>query len=346
MEVLVTGGNGYVGHHLVDALLARGDRVRVLVLPGEDVSSLVARDVDVHVGDVCRPETLTAPMRAVDGVVHLAAMMHVWRPLHEYRAVNVSGSEHVCRAAMAAGVHRVVHMSSSSVYGMTGPLPYVETSPLAPFPDPYPVSKAEGDHLVLRLAAEEGVPAVVLRPDQIFGPGDRLHFAATAARVQAGRGIVVGRGDNLVPLVYVTDVVDALLLALEHPAAVGEAFNVTATTPLTQQQFLDAIAAEMGAAPVRLRVPQGLLAAAAAIAERVPTGRLTWDRPPLTRLGVAFLGADVRCSGEKARARLGFVPRVSLSEGVRLTAAWVRDPEPVHAATVAHLATATAGGTS
>ena len=104
MDVLVTGGNGFVGHHLVEALLDRGERVRVLALPEEDASGLERRGVAVHRGDICRPETLAAPMHGADAVIHLAAMMHVWRPLRDYRAVNVDGTEHVCKAALAAGV--------------------------------------------------------------------------------------------------------------------------------------------------------------------------------------------------------------------------------------------------
>jgi nucleoside-diphosphate-sugar epimerase len=322
VDILVTGGNGYVGHHLVSTLLDRGDTVRVLALPGEDVSWLEARGVAVHRGDICRPDTLAAPMQGVEGVLNLAAMMHVWRPLREYRAVNVTGSENVARAALAGGARPLVPMSASSVYGMARCGPVDETFPLAPFPDPYPISKAEGDELVQRMVADAGLPAVIVRPDQIFGPGDRLHFAGIAARLRAGRSIVVGRGDNFFPLVYVSDVVQGLLLALDHEHAVGEAFNITNDAPLTQQEFLQAIASEIDAPPPRFHAPYHALYAAAWAAERVPAGKYTWNRPPLTRLGVAFLATDIRFSIDKARARLGYAPRVSLREGVRLAAAW------------------------
>ena len=201
MDVLVTGGNGFVGRHVVEALLDRGERVRVLALPGEDASWLEERGVAVHRGDICRRETLTVPMQGVEAVLHLAAMMDVWRPLRDYVAVNVAGTENVCRAALAAGVRRLVHMSSSSVYGMDWDVRVEENFALSPFPDPYPLSKAEGDTLVQRMIAEDGLPATIIRPDQIFGPGDRLHFGRTADRLRAGRAIVVGRGDNALPLV-------------------------------------------------------------------------------------------------------------------------------------------------
>jgi nucleoside-diphosphate-sugar epimerase len=319
VDVLVTGGNGFVGRNLVDALLARGDRVRVLALPDEDVGGLEERGVAVFRGDVCRSETLHDPMRGVQGVVHLAAMMHVWRPLADYHAVNVVGTANVARAVLAAGARRLVHMSSSSVYGRSRRLPVDESFPLAPFDDPYPVTKAAGDRLVRDLAAAEGLPVVVLRPDQIFGPGDRLHFGATVARVRSGRGIVVGRGTNAIPLVYVADVVTALMLGLDRDGVTGEAFNITNDAPLTQREFLDAIASAIGVPPPRRTVPYHALYAAACVAERIPISEYTWVRPPLTRLGVAFLGTDARFSIDKARAWLGFEPRVPLREAVRLT---------------------------
>ena len=341
MEVLVTGGNGFVGHHVVQALLDRGDPVRVLALPSEDTAALEQRGVAVHRGDICRPETLATAMQGVDRVIHLAAMMHVWRPIRDYLAVNVTGTEHVCRAALAAGVDRVVHMSSSSVYGMPTGQIADETFPLAPFDDPYAVSKAASERLVQQIIASDGLHAVILRPDQIFGPGDQLHFGQMADRLRAGRAIVVGRGDNAMPLVYVSDVVQALLLALDHERAPGETFNITNDEPLTQEELLRSIAQEIGAKPPRVHVPFGPLYAAASVAERLSSWTRSHHRPPITRFGVAFNARDVRFSIDKARNLLGYAPRVPLREGVRRTAAWYMTSTP--APMIAHSVESAAG---
>jgi nucleoside-diphosphate-sugar epimerase len=324
MEVLLTGGNGFVGRHVVSALQARGDSVRVLALPSEDTRWLEERGVAVHRGDIRRPDALIAPMDGVDGVLHLAAMMDVWRPMADYHAVNVTGTENVCRAALAAGARRVVHMSSSSVYGIALGRPADEAAPLTPFPDPYPITKAAGDLLVQGMIAEERLPGVIVRPDQIFGPGDHLHFGQMAERLRAGKGIVVGSGDNALPFVYVTDAVQGLLLALDHERALGRAYNITSDGPLTQQQLLDAIAHEIGARPPRLHIPYRALYAAGYAAERLATLVPSSRRPPITRLGVAFFGTDNRYVIDRARRQLGYAPRVALREGVRLAAAWYR----------------------
>jgi nucleoside-diphosphate-sugar epimerase len=324
-EILVTGGNGFVGRHVVSALQDRGDKVRVLALPTEDAGPLEERGIRVHRGDIRRPETLVAPMRGTDGVLHLAAMMDVWRPMADYHAVNVTGTENVCRAALAAGVPRLVHMSSSSVYGMALGRPADERFPLSPFRDPYPLTKAAADKAVQRMIMEDQLPAVIVRPDQIFGPGDQLHFGRMADRLRAGRSIIVGAGDNALPLVYVADVVQGLLLALDHERAVGQAYNLTNDRPLTQEQFLRAIAREVGASPPRLHIPYRALYAAGYVAERLARLASSWRRPPITRLGVAFAGTDNRYGIDKARRELGFTPRVDLDDGVRLTAGWYRE---------------------
>lgn len=331
-EILVTGGDGFVGRHVVSALRDRGDTVRVLALPGEETSALEERGVAIHRGDIRRLDDLAGPMAGVDRVLHLAALMDVWRPMEEYHAVNVTGAENVCRAALAAGVSRIVHMSSSSVYGMALGRPAHENFPLAPFRDPYPVTKAAGDMAVQRMIARDRLPAVIVRPDQIFGPGDRLHFGRMADRLRAGRGIIVGSGDNALPLVYMSDVVQGLLLALDHEGAVGRAYNITNDSPLTQKQFLHAIARAIGAPPPRLRVPYRALYAAGYAAERLASPIAARARPPITRLGVAFLGTHNEYAIGRARRELGYEPRVDLRDGVRSAAAWYREGDRAHPA--------------
>lgn len=322
MKALVTGASGLLGHHLITALQERDAAVRALVLPAEDASRLAARNVELYRGDVRDPQTLLAPMQGVDVVFHLAGMMGVWRPMRDYYDVNVRGAEYVGRAALAAGVGRLVHISSWTVYGMDLGKPAAEDFPLAPFQEPYAVTKAEGDRVVQRLISEEQLPAVIVRPGTFFGPEDRLHFGRMADRLRAGKGVIVGSGRNALPFVYVTDVVQGLMLAAMHPRAVGQAFNISNDQPLTQEEMLDAIAAELGVAPPRLHVPYRALYAAAFVAERLGAVLRPRHQPPVTRLGAKLFGTDNRHSINKARAELGYEPRVRLREGVRIAAAW------------------------
>lgn len=330
MDILVTGGNGLLGQHLIPALEARGDTVRVLALPSEDVNALERRGTSVVRGDITQPLTLARATAGVEAVLHLAGMMGVWRPIGDYHAVNVKGTENVCRAALAAGVRRVVHVSSWTVYGMAWDTPAREDFLLRPFPEPYAITKAAGDTCVQQMIVDERLPAVIVRPGTFFGPGDRLHFQRMADRVAAGRAVIVGRGDNALPFVYVTDVVQGLLRALDCEEAVGQAYNISNDQPLTQRGFLEAIAEELGAAPPRIHIPYRALYAAGYLAERAATVTRSRQQPVLTRLGVKLFGTDNRHSIAKARRQLGYEPGVSLREGVRLSANWYRQQATLH----------------
>ena len=163
MELLITGGNGFVGRNLIMALQERGDSTRVLALPSEDTTWLEKRGVKIFRGDVCQPDTLIAPMRGVDGVFHLAAMTGVWRPMRDYYAVNVNGTGKVCREALRAGVSRIIHISSVMVYNTAIGRPVTEDDSLDPLDEPYCKTKAEGDKLVQRMIIEDHLPAVIIR---------------------------------------------------------------------------------------------------------------------------------------------------------------------------------------
>jgi nucleoside-diphosphate-sugar epimerase len=216
--------------------------------------------------------------------------------------------------------------------------PASELTPLTPLKEPYAVTKAVGDALVQRLIAEEGLPAVIIRPGTIFGPGDRLNFGRIANGLRSRRWITIGSGRNALPFVYVTDVVQGLLLALDSNEAEGQAYNITNDRPLTQGDAWCAIAEAVGARPPRIRVPYRLLYAVACASERIGTlGGYRFD-PLVTRHGVTLFGGDNRHSIEKARRELGYVPRVPLREGVGLAGAWYRSDNPVRAAPVPSMA--------
>lgn len=327
MDILITGGNGFLGRHLISALQERGDRVRVLVLPAEDTRWLERHDVTVFRGDILDPDTLVAPMRGAEGLFHLAAMLGAWGALQTYSAVNVLGTANVCLAAMGAGVSRVVHISSAMVYDMASSRPAAEDDVPAPLDEPYSLTKAQGDLLVQRLIREDHLPAVILRPGTLIGPGDRLNFGRMADRLRAGKGVVIGRGNNAIPLFSIADMVQGLLLALDAEQAAGKIYNIGTDQPLTQAGYLSLIAQEIGAPAPRLRVPYTALFTAAHIAERlaaVSKGRIP---PFLTRHGVKLYGANNLMSIDKARRELGYAPRVSVAEAVRMACDWYQHPD-------------------
>lgn len=324
MKILVTGATGFLGSNLVPALKERGHSVRALVLPSENATPLEEHGVAIYRGNVLQPETLAEPVRGVDAVFHLVALMATWAPLSTHYAVHVTGAANVCAAVQAAGVPRLIHVSSAITYTPGMPQPIREDYPQEPVHEPHAVTKAQGDKLVQRLIAEEHLPAVIIRPEAMFGPGDRINFPRIADRLQSGKGIIIGSGRNAVPFVFVSDVVQGLLLALDHERAVGQAYNITNDETMTQEEFLCAIADEVGAPRPRLHVPYRPLFAAAYVAEHIATLTGYRSEPLVTRHGVQMFGSDNHLSIDKARRELGYAPQVPLREGIRLTAAWYR----------------------
>lgn len=320
MRVLMTGATGLLGSHLLQGFQQRGEQIRALVLPVENAEKLIARGVEVVRGDITDASTLPAAVEGVDIIIHLAGMMGVNRPFAEYRMVNVTGTENLYRAAQAAGVRRFVHTSSHTVYGLGHGRFLTENDPLRPDPDPYSLTKAEGDRLLQRLMQDSKIETVILRPGTFFGPGDRLHYGRMAWRVKNGKGLIIGRGNNALPFCYVTDVAQGFLLAAYHEKAPGNIYNITNDRPMTQQEIFNAIADDVNVKHPSLHLPYRPLYFGGIVAEKV--AKLTHSKPILTRLGAMMFGSDNRHSVEKARRDLSYEPQVDLREGLRLAAAW------------------------
>jgi nucleoside-diphosphate-sugar epimerase len=321
MRVLITGATGLLGGHLIRALQERGEQIRALVLPVENADKLMEQGVEVVRGDITDASTLGPAVKDVELIFHLAGMMGVWRPLADYRLVNVTGTENLYKAAQAAGVRRFVHTSSHTVYGLGHGRFMVEEDPLKPDPDPYSITKAEGDRMMRRLMIDSNVETVILRPGTFFGPGDRLHFGRMAQKMKDGKGLIIGKGDNALPFCYVTDVVQGFMLAAYHENAPGNVYNITNDRPLTQQEMFDAIADAVGGKRPTLHLPYLPIYYGSIVAEKV-VAPLTRTKPIVTQLGALMFGSDNRHSVEKARRELGYEPEVDLREGILLAAEW------------------------
>jgi nucleoside-diphosphate-sugar epimerase len=313
-RALITGATGLLGRHLVPALVARFEGPhRALVLPHEDAGWLHDLDVEVVRGELRDCAALRTAVEQMELVYNLAALTGPNHPDEDYFAVNTHGAVNVCRAALAAGVRRIIHASSWTVYG-SGRHGWVdERTPLAPIAEPYAFSKAGGDLAVQRLIGEVNLPAVIIRPATFFGPGDHRHFGRLATRMRAGRRVLVGSGQNALPWVYVDDVVRGFLLASVRECAVGRAYNIATDDPLTQEACLNVLAAE-------LDLPSPLHHRWHATDSRM--------EPYPTRLGLRVFGEDNRHSIARASAELGYIPDVPVREGIRRTAAWYRTETP------------------
>jgi nucleoside-diphosphate-sugar epimerase len=321
VRIALTGATGYTGSRLVSRLLARGDEVRALARPGSRRPQPEGPGLTWVEGDLGDAALLGGLVEGTDAVIHVAAVYRTaGHPDSYYRDVNVEGTRRLLEAACAAGVGRFVHTSTVGVHGHVESPPADEASPFAPG-DIYQETKAEAERLALAFHRERGLPVAVVRPAAIYGPGEtRLLklFRAIARR----RYALVGSGRALYHPVYIDDLLQGYLLALERPQAVGEAFIVGGPRYVSQAELARMIARHTGGGMLPLRVPAAPLRWVAAAVEAVCVPlRL---EPPLHRRRVEFWTKSRAFSIEKARRVLGYAPQVDLDDGIARTCAWYR----------------------
>jgi nucleoside-diphosphate-sugar epimerase len=319
--VLVTGASGFVGRHLVPALARAGADVRALVRDRTRVPGAVERHAEVLTGNLVDADVVARAMEGVDLVVHAAAVTTnnvAWR-VHE--ETNIEGTRVVLEQARRAGVKRVVHLSSVIVYGVgatNGGGPVAESAALPQDVDRwayYQRSKLAAEELA---RAAEGVEVVILRPGLLYGPGQESPVKRGLVQLGAAR-LTIGSGRNALPLTFVDNAVDAILLALTRPEAAGETFNVVDDDqPVAREAYRRAMTA--AGDDVRLvPVPASLLSALGGWLES-RAERADADTPPrVSRFQIASATRDMRYDTAKARTRLGWEPAVSLDEGLRRT---------------------------
>jgi len=324
MTVLVTGAAGFLGSHVTDLLLEVSQPTRALIRPGENPDSLAAAGADVRAADIRDASAVTAAVRGVDLVVHCAARTGPWGPRSEYEQTNVHALQVLVQAAMSAGVRRIVHVSSIAVHGTDIGGRADENAPMRREPNPYSQSKVAGERLIMRLIRDEGARVTIVRPGWIYGPRDHASFARFCRLVERGQMIMIGPGTNHLPLVYVSDVAQGILRAGAAPGADGRSYLLVSDQPVTQRQFLTAIARELSVPTPARHVsyrPAAVLGRAVDL-----TWRLTrrGGPPPVTRYGIQLLGGENGFETSRARSELGFSPEVGYGEGVRRGVEWYR----------------------
>jgi nucleoside-diphosphate-sugar epimerase len=314
-RLLVTGGTGYIGGRLVDAALERGLRVRVLVR--DPSAQRWGERVEVHRGDLCDPRTLAGVEEDVDLVVHAAAVLGKWgQPESTIHAVNVEGS--LALLERFEGRDRVgyLHLSAGGVAGPSRETLLDEEYECRPA-TAYERTKLQAEREVLARAPALGVPAVVLRPTFTYGPGDP-HKLALYRAVARGRFVFIGDGESVVTPVYVEDLIRGIFLAFER-AEPGRIYLIGGERPVTKKELIGAIAGALGVRAPRIHVPRWFASACAACLE--PLGRGLGFEPVLTRSRVMMMGDSFGYAIARARAELGYEPRVALDEGVARTVA-------------------------
>ncbi|HVK05872.1 MAG TPA: NAD-dependent epimerase/dehydratase family protein [Armatimonadaceae bacterium] len=329
--VLVTGATGFVGSHLVRALLARGNRVCALGRDFGPVADLVAAGAEPLRADLRDREAVVAACAGgVDAVYHVGALSAPWGKRADFEAVNVGGTEAVVEGCRRHGVRRLVYVSSPSVLfdgrdheDLTDDAPYPRR-----FASVYSRTKKEGEDRVN--AARDALECVILRPKAVFGPGDRALLPRVISAARRRRLPQIGDGRNRVDLTCIDNVVDALLLAADAPAAVGRTYTITNGEPVLLWDVIRDLLRRLGVPADLPAVPLPAALAAAAVMEA--TAAVTGREPTLTRYSALILARTQTHDISAARRDLGYHPRVSVAEGLERAIAAFPDAERPRAA--------------
>ncbi len=313
-RVAVTGAGGFIGAATVRRLLETGAEVVGIDVAPAVAAAIAESGAEAVTCDVTDPAGLGRALAGCDLVVHTAAYVHEGGTMEEFVRVNVGGTAAVLDAASAAGVDRVVHVSSVVVYGYHAPGEQDESAHMRSYGIPYIDTKSASD----RLARRRG--AVVVRPGDVYGPRSIPWLVRPLELARAGRLAVPDAGDGTMLPVYVDDLVDALLAAALRGEA-GEAYTAWDGAPVSFHDYFTRIAAIASAAPPR-RLPRAVLDLAGAAMERWAAAR--GHPPAFTSRSATFIDRRGSASNERARSELGWEPQVTLDEGLRRCAEWAR----------------------
>jgi len=318
-KVLVTGATGFTGSHLTHALLEQGYRVRALVRgPTSKASHLAESGVEVVFGDLRNAEAVAEAVKGINQVYHIAAAFRIaGKPDHYYRDVNTGGTRNILSAARRFGVERVVHCSTVGVHGDVGEGSVDETAPYDPG-DIYQQTKLEGELLAAQ-AFRRDLRGVIFRPSGIYGPGD-TRFLKLFRSIQRRRFVMLGTGEVHYHLVHIQDLVKGILLCGSREEALGKVYILAGEGSISLNEFCRLVSEAMGVPQPKFRVPLGPVAAAAHVCEVVckPLG----ISPPLYPRRTDFFCKHRSFIIDRAKQDLGYVPSVSLVEGLRQTAEW------------------------
>jgi nucleoside-diphosphate-sugar epimerase len=325
--VLVTGATGFVGSHVAETLIRRGDRVRALARERADSAFLESLGATIVRGDLSEPGTLGPAVEGVDVIAHCAAKVGDWGHVDEYRKVNVEGLRALFDAVLNRPLHRFVHVSTLGVYEARHHYGTDETEPLPDrHIDGYTQSKVEAERLALQYYRKQKIPATILRPGFVYGPRDRMMLPRLADRLRERSVIYIARGRYALNTTYAGNLADAVVLAIDNPAAVGEVFNITDGEFVSKRTFFETVADGLDLRRPRAFPPVPIwLARLMANWRESKFRRENRPHPPrITQAQLKFAGLNLDFSIAKARTKLGYSPRVQFQEGMKEALEWFK----------------------
>jgi nucleoside-diphosphate-sugar epimerase len=305
-QVFVTGATGFVGRTLCQSLIAKYWHVRRALRSGAGTGDFVVPDIG--------PDTdWQGAVEGIDCVVHLAARTHfvdddTHNAIDAYRWINVAGTINLAKAAARHGVQRFVFVSSTKVNGeQTTNQPFTEKDTPQPG-DAYGMSKHEAEQALWQIAKDTGLEVVILRPPLVYGPGVKANFLRLMHLAARGMPLPLASIENRRSLIYLGNLVDAIAVCMEHPAAAGNTYLVSDSETIGTSELVQGISSALGVKSRLFRFPVSLLTLGAALFGR----SAKWNR----------LSGSLQIDSSKIRAELGWRPPFTMAQGLAETAQW------------------------
>ncbi|MGC8833753.1 MAG: NAD-dependent epimerase/dehydratase family protein [Armatimonadota bacterium] len=323
MRILITGGTGFTGSHLVRRLIAEGHQVTAVDnqkgLFWDELQSLGA---ELRIGSVTDRSLMHEVTRGCDVVFHLAAAFRkVNLPKSEYWNINVNGTRYLLEGAFRNNVTKFVYCSTCGVHGNVENPPAAEDAPIKP-EDYYQYTKWEGERVAHEFI-QQGMDVTIIRPAAIYGPGDPERFALLFKKVASGKFYMFGKGETTYHPLYIDNLIDAFLLAAWAPQSKGQTYLIADERYYSLNDLVQAIGDALGVSVKIVHLPFAPLWMAAVLCEVVckPLG----VSPPIFRRRVDWFRQNRAFDISKAKRELGYKPKVDLPTGLERTANWYRE---------------------
>ena len=327
--ILITGATGLVGSHVAEQARQKGIRTRALVRSDSATDFLKQLGVELVDGNLDDAESLKNACHGVSVVVHCAAKVGDWGPTQEYRRINVEGTRSLLDAALQLGsLQRWVQISSLGVYAGGDHYGTDETTkPSTQGIDGYTLTKVESEQLVCEYVAQKHLPAVILRPGFVYGPRDRTVMPRLMEKLRTRKFAYLGQPDKLMNNTFVGNLCEAIWLAIDNDAVVGEVFNVRDARAVSKQEFMNTICEIAGLPVPKKVVPLHVARFLSWHMEKLWKLLRRKEAPLVNRARIKFLGRNLDFEIEKALQQLHYRPSTYFSEAMKQTVDWFANQE-------------------
>jgi len=323
MRNLVTGATGFIGSFIAEALVKKGEHVRVFVRNTSNTKFLQSLGVEIFYGDLTNPDSIHQAVKGMDKIFHSAAMVGDWVPKEEAFKVNVGGTRLLLKAALDERLKRFVFVSSLAVLGMRDHHKTPHDAERVKTGDIYADTKIDSEELVVRFGKEKNLPITVVRPGFVFGPRDKKVIPRMVDFLKKGKYAFVGSGKNKINMIYVENLADIVIKASYSDKAIGQVYNVTNESGMTMMDLAYMVSDLWGYKKPTKHVPKNVAYALCNVLEFFARLTKAKEPPLLNKTRLKFLSLNLDFDITKAKHDLGFSPKIDMLEGLQRTKAWM-----------------------